>query len=199
MAKKHKKKIGSSIGVREEYNTLRSEILNKIKSQNDIIKYTFISMFSLLSINFQFELEWLYIIIYLLIIVNSMIYFYNKNMSVKLSTYIQVFIESKSSELNWETRAHCSSIPKEIDEKFKNFIGAIVSFIILCFLCIKNIHIGYCNMHICCYLSNKSIIIACFIMTIVILIIDIFFQRNTYSKWIQIWKKVKNEENTNSI
>ena len=114
-----------------EYNTLRNEIINRIQNQHDIFKYTFVAILSLLSINYLSKNEYIFIFIFVILIISKISYQYNKIQSIKLSTYIKFFIETKSQYLKWETRSHYDICKDGMIIKLKNMYSTFLSIFFL--------------------------------------------------------------------
>lgn len=91
-------------GFLKEYETLRSEIMQKISLCNTLLTFTITTTVAILTVAASEDKPFLYLIPFCVIIPMAMRIAYYRKTIAKLSGYIIVFLERDCADLKWETR-----------------------------------------------------------------------------------------------
>lgn len=174
-----------------EYNTLRSEILQKIEQNNQLLAFTFTAIIAVLAFAVEAGNLFLYIAPMMIIIPLSIRIAYYKSAIVRLSAYIIVYLEGQINELAWESR-NCSLSQMNVFNKsiFTNlFEHECLILSLICFLCYLQALLT--SSSDCCI---KIMLTICALVLIIVEFIISFNVKTTNKeriKWIDIWTLYK--------
>lgn len=184
---------------KEEYNTLREEMLQKIELHNKLIMFSITTSVAILAYAFSQKNPFLYLIPFCVIIPTSMRVIYYRSAIVKIAAYIIVFIEKNNNEIKWETRNHKIN---EITGR-NNFISIFLKMninydcLVLSVVCYLLFIINYIQTY-----SAEGIFV--FIINIIWPIFLLFIETaisvkgnglyKTKQDWINEWEQVKDLE-----
>lgn len=187
-----------------EYNQLRDEIKRKIDLQNNLITFGITTVTAILVAAVQFGNHFLYLLPYCVIIPMLFRTTYYYMALIKMSTYIETFIEQEVPELNWETRRRYQS---NTEYKSHNIVHKVCDIIssyerILDLGSLGMICTGLFSWKIVTsvgtYSANEKNVwtgVAVFLLVWSILIIARFgIKTSSKKKWIEEWERVKEVE-----
>lgn len=95
-----------------EYNSLREEVLQKIQLHNTILMFAITSSITIFVLAFTTKIPEMFLLPLVVVVPATWKAAYYKVSIIKLGTYISTFIESRSFDLKWETRASGLSMCK---------------------------------------------------------------------------------------
>jgi hypothetical protein len=185
----------------EEYKALREEI---VRLEKEILQITFyvltasIAIAGLASKNSQF-IEIIPILYQVVLIWGIDRYIISSRLRTRLSTYIQVFIEPKHNELNWEKRNSSFKITTKLNGNIWKWVRRLSNLLSLLFLIGIYVSFTYFISIECFDLENiivTSILLLLQIFGLIFLIIGVFYypDPNEYlRKWHEIKKGNKKE------
>lgn len=174
--------------ILKEYDTLRTEINEKIALHNSLITFMITTVVAILAFSITENIPWLYLLPFCIIIPISMRVAYYRSVMTKISAYLSVYIENTILALNWETRN--TNINNNIKGKFydKITISHYYEGLLLSLVC----YIMYSISYISTYGFHCSLIFALGLPFLLVVWESIITKRiadfnNEKNEWIKTW------------
>lgn len=174
-----------------EYETLRSEINQKIELVNSLTTFTLTTVVAILTFALSSDNAMLYLLPYCIIIPMYLRISYYRSAIVKISAYMIVFLEKYNDGINWETRN--SYLMNCIDKKDRGIVlrakyyeGLVAS--IICYILFFDAYIKQ--------EENNIILVVCLLVPVFLIIWiwciirhinDIESEKQ---EWIKEWEKI---------
>lgn len=187
----------------KEYDSLRSEINQKIELHNTLLTFTITTTVAILTFALSQDLPALYLLSFCILIPMSIRITYYRLALSKLSAYIIVFLETELDGIKWETRNAMI-----VEEELKNKQGIKNFTIFQYYECLILAVISYV-LYVIDYIKDKEInlaVIGAALWPLILVIAELLitFRTNSFDKhkqkWIEKWTdlKQKMENNSNS-
>lgn len=172
-----------------EYNTLRAEILQSIQTAKNyrVISYTI--TIAILAFAFNQHQALFFLIPFVAIYPLYILFLSEIINTLRIGTYIMVFIESTSKELNWESRLY------KYDQTYLPKKAKLNSFSSLCFCCLilSILHLDFTTRTLQFYIT--------ILLQIIVLIFGLYLfitKRPDYAqtkrKYIENWQTIKKSD-----
>lgn len=128
-----------SVGQLEEYKTLRKEILEFEKQQHELLLAIYTGLFATFTIAFYAKNHYLLLLVFIVLIPLKLRHIHLQAAMFKISAYIQLFIESNHSDMQWETYTHVRPIENTTSSStsLQFFIHTIIAIITCVFISLK--------------------------------------------------------------
>lgn len=182
---------------KEEYESLRNEIITLEEVQRNVWLYMYVIFCSLFVLGLQWS-YYLFLVVYVVIIPFQCVYNDYWWSISKISTYIRIFYEEENKNMNWES-FHTHAIFKDYyNKKRKNIVDKIrfsgsvfLGVLSTGFFCGYTLKNTYCNRVFNLGILDILLIILSVLLLITIIIINKAYSNKVYNELEDVTRKYK--------